>query len=91
MRSLGKYIRNRKDIQLRLNNCTCEQHANIPTDNTWQRQLCLHVEDFVETTCCTKVPHPHLVYGFGSTRRIPKLFNWDCINDKCNECGVEKN
>ena len=59
MQSLGKYIRNRKDIQMRLNDCECEQYVNVPLNITWQRQLGLHVEDLVENTCCPKVSHTH--------------------------------
>jgi len=46
-------------------------------------------EEFIDETCCPKVPHPNLKCGYGSTAFIPKFTKWKCANGECNACGIE--
>ena len=52
--------------------------------------MSLHPEDLVEHSCCGRTSHPHLKYGTGSGRRIPELLRWDCVNNICTECGIDR-
>lgn len=88
MRALHKTIRNRPIIKSALENCNCEQHK-IAKNLHWQTYLNKRVEDLVEVSCCPKLPHPELACGVGSSIRTPKFLRWDCVNNLCNECGVE--
>ena len=89
MRAIGKYIRVHPLIKEKLNRCHCPQHAL--DKRHWQSYLSGPVEEFIESTCCAKVAHPHLVVGVGSSSRIPKLLNRRCVMNNCADCGVEKN
>ena len=48
------------------------------------------MEDFIESTYCANVSHPHLMVGFGLSSRIPMLINQCCVMNNCTDCGVEK-
>ena len=78
MRAIGKYIRQNKNIRDKL------------TSQTWVPLLSGHAEDFVQSICCDKVPHPILVCGIGLAQRIPSFHPWDCLHGKCVNCGIEK-
>ena len=38
---------------------------------------------------CTKVSHPALAWGIGSSRNIPRLNEWKFAKGACEECGVK--
>ena len=78
MRCIAKYVRTNKEIRDQL------------TSESWIPLLCGYVEDFVDALCCDKVQHPNLVCGIGSSKRIPSFLQWKCINNTCDECGVNK-
>lgn len=66
----------------------CEQHTKIKAEQ-WQTYLSSRVEDLVEASCCNRTTHPRLKYGIGSGARVPKLWNWGCIDNVCVACGVD--
>jgi len=78
MRGIAKYIRTNKEIRDQL------------TSEPWIPFLSGHAEDFVDQLCCGKLLHPELECGVGSSRRIPSFLEWKCINNTCDECGVNK-
>ena len=89
MRAIGKFIRNNKDISTELKQCTCSQHLKPPNEQ-WQSYVNGYAEDFIEATCCPKVPLTSLNHGTGSMVKTPKLLKWKCIRGNCDECGVER-
>ena len=79
MKALSKFIRTNKQIREQLQGCELKAYLNK------------RVEDLVEATCCTKVPHPSLIMGAGTSMRVPKLIPFACIEKGgCANCGVEK-
>lgn len=89
MRVLRKVIRKRPEIKEALDNCQHEQHKQ-DTNDQWQTYLASRADDLIEYSCCGHTAHPHLKYGAGSSMRIPKLLRWDCVNNICEECGIER-
>ena len=90
MRGLDTYIKKRKEVTDKLEKCQCEQHMNVPTMFQWQNHLSGRYHNFIEATCCPKVPHPSLAYNIGSNKKNPRLFKWGCINNTCSDCGIKK-
>ena len=78
MRAIAKYIRKHTEVRDQL------------TGKAWVQLLSGCAEDFIASTCCAPVLHPHLVCGIGTSRRVPSFIKWKCINSLCNECGVDK-
>ena len=72
MKALWKYISKNKIIIDKVKN---EQ---------WCKLLMGYVKEFVDITCCPKVPHPDLKYGTGSLAFIPKFIKQKCAEGKCN-------
>ena len=89
IRALAKIVRKRRAIRSQLDACGRDQHKTDKTDQ-WQIFLPGQVEEFLEATCCPKVPYPDLKYGAGTSLRILKIFRWKCVNDECNDCGFER-
>ena len=87
MRALGKVIQ-RPDMKMMLESCSCEEHKKIKSEQ-WQTYLSSRIEDLVEVSCCKRIEHPYLTYGVGSGARVPKLLQWDCVNNVCTVCGVD--
>ena len=88
MRAIGKYIRAHPLVSEKIKQCNCEQHSL--TTKHWQNYVGGTCEDFIESTCCAKMSHPHLAVGVGSTCKVPKLLNRSCVLNECHNCGVEK-
>ena len=78
MRAISKYIRTNKTIKDAL------------TSTSWVRLLTGHVDEFIDSVCCQKVPHPELVCGVGLSKRIPSFIPWSCLHGDCANCGIEK-
>ena len=89
MRGIGKFIRNNKMIKRKLEECKCAQHQ-IRQVQQWQAYLSKRGEDLVEISCCSKIIHPYLSYGVGSSARTPKLLQRKCVNKECDRCGVDR-
>ena len=49
-----------------------------------------YIEEFIDSICCAKEPHPDLTYGVGLTSRIPAFHKWGCLNGTCNQCGLDE-
>ena len=82
MQEIAKYVRFNPLVRGKNNNYNCMQHG-------WLSYLRGRVDNFVDSTCCNQISHLHLSIGVGSSERTPKLLKWDCVNNKCLECGVE--
>ena len=80
----------KKSFNNELRNCECEHHLNLPHAQQLQNCLSQRFEDLVESTCCNRTSHLALKYNVGSTRKIPRLLQWNCINGECADCGIEK-
>ena len=48
------------------------------------------VDDFVNSTCCTKEQCAHLCWGVGQCAKNPSFFKWRCVRNECEACGVAK-
>ena len=48
------------------------------------------VEDLIEHSCFWRTAHPHLKHGARSSMRILRLLRWDCVNNICEEYGIER-
>ena len=90
MRSLNSYIYQSKEVREAIKNCTCDQHTTLPAISQWQNHLGGRYHDLIEATCCPKQPQPSLTYNVGSSTKIPCLLNWNCVNNNCSDCGIEK-
>ena len=88
MRAIGKYICTHPLVSEKLKQCNCEKHSL--TTKHWQNYVGGTCEDFIESTCCAKMSHPHLAVGVGTTCKVPKLLSRSCVLNKCHNCGVEK-
>ena len=78
MREISKYVRTNKETRDQL------------TDTIWIKLLSGSADDFVDSTCCAKVPHPELYCGIGSSHRIPSFTPWKCVHGTCDNCGLEQ-
>ena len=83
MQAIAKYVRVNPLVREEIKNWNCMQHG-------WLSYLRGRVDNFVDSTCCNQISHLHLSIGVGSSEWTPKLLKWDCVNNTCLECGVEK-
>ena len=88
MCTLVKYIRKRINVQYALEIYSCEQHE-MTNNIQWQTYLAEQVDDFVEVSCCPRIPHPSLKYGFRPSARVPKFLKQKFVNNMCDEYGAE--
>ena len=82
MRGLSQFIRTNKIIRDRL--------KELPQNQQWHTLLNKTVSTFVDSTYCERVPHTALAIGVGSSRYVPRLLSFDCVQNKCDKCGIEK-
>ena len=66
-----------------LYHCTCPHHD-------WEKLLGGTVNAMVDASCCQRSKKEYLCVGVGLTKKDPSFLNWKCVNDACNECGVER-
>jgi hypothetical protein len=90
MKAVNRFIMKNKSVHDELNQCSCHQHSTIPKMSQWQNHLSGRYHNFIEASGCPKESHPNLAYGVGSTSTTPKLLNWKCVRNECNNCGIEK-
>jgi hypothetical protein len=89
MHAIAKTLRVNKEFETKLRECECDQHLSLPFDEQWHSKLGIRVEEFIESTCCNRERHPLLTHGIGTSKRVPHLLRWDCVNGLCGDCGVE--
>ena len=62
----------------------------VAKDEQWINLLNRCTEDFIDATCCPRVPYPDLKCGFRSTSFIPNFTKCNCALGSCSECVIDK-
>lgn len=73
--------------------CRCPIHQRPqPRSTTRIHQVAREksVRDILDMTYCKPVRDPFMAVGAGSGMKIPRFFQWDCVDGNCNNCGITK-